>query len=244
MSGQQHVTVVIVSLENPFLIIGHRGAAGLEPENTLRSFRRAVELGVDAVELDVHWVHNELIVIHDDTLERTTSGSGSLYSISLADLRELDAGAGERIPTLTESLDLLLADCAVNIELKGPGTAIAVASLLRQRFAGAEVLVSSFMLTELRAFHQACPGVDVAPLFGRRTPDLAKLEASLPPWSINLSRRNANEALIRSIRDAGYRCLVYTVNDPDEAAAFFASGASGVFTDYPDRIRRPADVSG
>ncbi len=76
-----------MSFDKPFLIIGHRGAAGLEPENTLRSFSRAVELGVDAVELDVHWVHEELIVIHDDTLERTTDGSGLLDSISLDELR-------------------------------------------------------------------------------------------------------------------------------------------------------------
>jgi glycerophosphoryl diester phosphodiesterase len=243
VSGPQRVTVDIVSLDLPFLIIGHRGAAGLEPENTLRSFSRAVRLGVDAVELDVHWVYGELIVIHDDTLERTTNGSGSLDSISLAELRELDAGAGERIPTLTESLDLLLADCAVNIELKGPGTAIPVARLLTQRFADSKVLVSSFMLTELRAFHAACPEVNVAPLFGRRAPDLARLEASLSPWSVNLSRRNADAALIRSIRDAGYRCLVYTVNEPDELATLLEHGASGVFTDFPDRIRRPSDAS-
>ena len=93
-----------MSLDIPFPIIGHRGAAGLEPENTLRSFSRAVRLGVDAVELDVHWVHDELIVIHDDTLERTTNGTGPLDSISLAELRELDAGAGERIPTDRKSV--------------------------------------------------------------------------------------------------------------------------------------------
>lgn len=229
-----------MSFDKPFLIIGHRGAAGLEPENTLRSFSRAVELGVDAVELDVHWVHDELIVIHDDTLERTTDGSGLLDSISLDELRELDAGAGERIPTLAEALDLLSGHCAVNIELKGPGAAAPVARLLKQRFPAAEVLVSSFTLTELRAFHELSPEVAVAPLFGRRAPDLAKLEASLSPWSVNLSRRNAHESLIRSIRDASYRCLIYTVNDSEEAAALFACGASGVFTDFPDRVRTPS----
>lgn len=232
-----------MSLDIPFPIIGHRGAAGLEPENTLRSFSRAVRLGVDAVELDVHWVHDELIVIHDDTLERTTNGTGPLDSISLAELRELDAGAGERIPTLTEALDLLLTDCAVNIELKGSGTAIPVARLLKQHYPCAEVLVSSFMLTELRAFHEVCPEVDIAPLFGRRAPDLAKLEASLSPWSVHLSRRNANATLIRAIRDAGYRCLIYTVNEPDEAAALLGHGASGVFTDFPDRVRTPSGTS-
>ena len=244
MPGQQPVTVVVVTLDKPFLIIGHRGAAGLEPENTLRSFSRAVELGVDAIEMDVHWVHDELLVIHDDTLERTTNGSGLLDSISLQALRELDAGAGERIPTLAEALDLLSVHCAVNIELKGPDTAAPVARLLAERFSHAELLVSSFMLSELRAFHERSPEVPVGPLFGRRAPDLAKLEASLSPWSVNLSRRNANEALIRSIRDAGYRCLIYTVNDPDEATALFECGASGVFTDFPDRIRRPVGAGG
>src|SRR6187455_3135798 len=85
-----------------FLCIGHRGACGHEPENTLRSVRRALELGAHGIEIDVHYVHGELLVIHDAKLERTTNGRGYISRKSLADLRALDAGQGERIPTLRE----------------------------------------------------------------------------------------------------------------------------------------------
>ncbi len=90
-----------------FLIIGHRGAAGLEPENTLRSFARALDIGVDAIELDVYCVDEQIVVIHDDTLERTTNGRGDVMATSYDALRRLDAGKGERIPTLDEVLELV-----------------------------------------------------------------------------------------------------------------------------------------
>ncbi|HWB60056.1 MAG TPA: glycerophosphodiester phosphodiesterase family protein, partial [Chthoniobacteraceae bacterium] len=85
-----------------FLCIGHRGAKGLEPENTLRSIRRALDLGVDGVEIDAWFVDGEVIVIHDDTLERTTNGHGLVQEQTFDYLRSLDAGKGEKIPTLRE----------------------------------------------------------------------------------------------------------------------------------------------
>src|SRR4051794_29972802 len=106
-----------------FLIIGHRGAAGLEPENTLRSFARAIEIGVDAIELDVYCVDDRLVVIHDDTLERTTNGRGEVMKSTFAALRQLDAGRGERIPTLEEVFAAVPERLTVNVELKGSGTA-------------------------------------------------------------------------------------------------------------------------
>src|SRR6476646_6451219 len=96
-----------MAFADAFLIIGHRGAAGLEPENTLRSFTRALRIGVDAIELDVYCVDGKLVVIHDDTLERTTNGRGDVMAMSYDALRRLDAGSGERIPTLDEVLDLV-----------------------------------------------------------------------------------------------------------------------------------------
>jgi glycerophosphoryl diester phosphodiesterase len=219
--------------DKPFLIIGHRGAAGLEPENTLRSFRRAVALGVDAVELDVYAAHGELIVIHDDTLERTTNGNGPLAGIDWESLRALDAGAGEAIPTLAEALAVL--PCAVNIELKGTGTAQPLAPYLSDRDS-ARVFVSSFRHDELATFQHLRPDVALAPLYSRRPPVLDALPVSAP-WAVNVSRRLATPPLIAAIRRAGYRCLVYTVNDPEEAHRLRAAGVSGVFTDYPDRVR-------
>ena len=90
----------------PMLCFGHRGARGHEPENTLRSVRRALELGADGIEVDVHFTAGELLVIHDETLERTTDGKGRVAAQTFAYLRSLDAGQGERIPTLAEVCEL------------------------------------------------------------------------------------------------------------------------------------------
>src|SRR5579884_3789243 len=91
-----------VQSKQNFLCIGHRGARGHEPENTVRSVRRALELGADGIEIDVYFVDGELIVIHDPTLDRTTNGRGRIVRKTFAQLRSLDAGKGERIPTLRE----------------------------------------------------------------------------------------------------------------------------------------------
>ncbi len=106
------------------LKIGHRGAMGYEPENTLRSFQKALDLGVDMIELDVYLCKTgELVVIHSDKLSRTTDGRGFVRNMSFKELEEMDAGKGEKIPSLQQVLDLIDKKTIVNIELKGPGTA-------------------------------------------------------------------------------------------------------------------------
>jgi len=224
-----------VSLSDPVLVIGHRGAAGLVPENTLPSFRRACDCGVGAVELDVYAVENELIVIHDDTLERTTDGSGTVIGRRLADLRRLDAGGGWPIPLLREVANLLPDGVALNIELKGPGTAAPVAAFLASRPLP-EVLVSSFDHDELTRFRALAPTVRVAPLFDRWIDTAWEIAESLGAWGINLSRRISTPERLERARALGLRTLVYTVNDLDEARELVRNGASGLFTDYPDRI--------
>ncbi len=224
-----------MSLDAAFLIIGHRGAAGLEPENTLRSFARAIALGVDAIELDVYGVDGELVVIHDDTLERTTDGVGPVTGASLAELRALDAGAGERIPTLIEVLDLIAGRVAVNIELKGDATAALTARTIAA-YPETQFLVSSFTHRELTQFRMLDARTAVAPLFGRTAPKMFDIARTLGAWSINLSARIATPALLKEIADADFRSLVYTVNDYEQAAALKAAGATGIFTDYPDRM--------
>jgi glycerophosphoryl diester phosphodiesterase len=224
-----------MSLDAAFLIIGHRGAAGLEPENTLRSFARAIALDVDAIELDVYWVDGELVVIHDDTLERTTNGAGPVMATSLSVLRALDAGAGERIPTLDEVLDLVAGRVAVNIELKGHATAAPVARTITA-YPSTQFLVSSFTHAELMQFAKLDSSTPVAPLFQRTSPKMFDVATALKAWSINLSARIATPALLRQIAEAQFRSLVYTVNDYNQAERLRAAGAAGVFTDYPDRM--------
>ncbi|MDZ7825633.1 MAG: glycerophosphodiester phosphodiesterase family protein [Gammaproteobacteria bacterium] len=150
-----------------FLCIGHRGASGLAPENTLPAFELAVALGVDAIELDVHLCEGELVVIHDDDLTRTTSGRGRVATSTLAGLRELDAGDGNRIPLLTEVLDRVADRCTLNIELKGAGTAGPVIDLLRRRGADPDRhLLSAFDHVELEHARAAAPEFPRGALFG------------------------------------------------------------------------------
>lgn len=224
------------------LIIGHRGAAGLFPENTLAGFARAVDLGVDGVEFDVRMAESEVVVIHDERVDRTTNGTGMVSEMSFAELRRLDAGAGQPIPTLQEVLEVLPKQLMVNIELKGSGTARPVAGVVGDIALGREttdfpsLLVSSFDHDELRRFHDICPGVPCAPLANHFSDALEPTVRALDAWSVNLSLRAATEAHVEAARSWGRRCLVYTVNDPGTAHALSEIGVTGVFTDYPDRL--------
>ena len=134
---------------------GHRGACGHEPENTVRSVRRALELGADGVEVDVHFADGHLVVIHDDTLERTTDGHGCVAKKTFDHLRSLDAGLGEHIPTLAEIFDAVNRRGVINVELKAPHTAAPVAALIaeyvnRRGWSYDDFLVSSFDHAQIR----------------------------------------------------------------------------------------------
>ena len=222
------------------LVIGHRGAAGLAPENTLDGFRRAAALGVDAVELDVHALDGALVVIHDDTLDRTTSGQGPLQAQSLTALRCLDAGGGQRVPLLEEVFSALPVNVGVNIELKARGTAELAVPLAEAELAlGRDLLISSFDLEELG--HAAALGssaLKIAPLFGRWPRAGWQVARELRAWSVNLSLRAASKRLIGEAGERGLKALIYTVNDRPSADRLMAWGATGVFTDFPDRLVR------
>ena len=227
----------MASFDHPPVIIGHRGAAGLMPENTLPSFAAAVRLGVDAVELDVHVCAGELVVIHDPTLERTTDGAGSVSGTDFAILRSLDAGGGAGIPTLAEVLEVLPVEVGLNVELKGEGTAPVLADWLPE--AGRrQVVVSSFDHNALAAFQALRKDYPCAPLFARWKPQALEIARSFGGGYINLGRKLATTARLRAINDAGLRALVYTVNDLKEARRLVADGVWGLFTDLPDRINR------
>jgi glycerophosphoryl diester phosphodiesterase len=127
------------------IIMGHRGAAALEPENTLLSISRAMEIGVDAVEVDVHLTKDkDLVVIHDPTVDRTTNGTGPVRSHSLRELKKLDAGKGERIPTLQEVIDLIDRRVKLVIELKEEGAERQVVELIDHNNLYDHVYVISF----------------------------------------------------------------------------------------------------
>lgn len=223
------------------LIVGHRGAAGYEPENTVRSFEKAIALGAAWVECDVFRVEDELLVLHDARLERTTNGTGLVWNRSVDYIRSLDAGRGERVPTLAEVLALVRGRVGINIELKGPGTARPVVELLRDpawaavRRDGA-LLLSSFRHRELAVVRALDPVLPVAPLFFRNTSRWSGIARRLGAYSINVAVPLVSHRLVRRCHERGLGVWVYTVNDADLAVRLRSLGVDAVFTDYPDRM--------
>ena len=227
---------------NEFLLIAHRGASGCWPENTLLAFRKALEAGARWLELDVHLSSDgELVVIHDETLQRTTDGAGRVADVSLSQLQLLDAGQGERIPLLEEVLDLAQGKAGVNIELKGTATGAAVARLLLRRkiAAGREkILASSLYERELREFAALLPQQPLALVAERPSRSLWALAEELDLWSLNLEKSCIDERLIEKAREHKRRVLVFTVNDITEVARLRKLGVDGIFTDYPECFNR------
>ncbi len=226
---------------NEFTVIGHRGARGHAPENTLLAIDTAIRLGAPWVEFDVQ-LHDsgELLVFHDLTLDRTTNGQGFLASQSLGMLRALDAGQGQQIPTLTEVLDLVEQQVGVNIELKSAGgTGEAVASVIRSYLEAGwpaeKFLVSSFHLPELWEFKQYAPEIPIGALICGVPLDWAGCAVELGAATLNLSSEFVDPRLIEDAHKHGIKVFVYTVNDPAEMRLLREMGVDGVFSDYPDR---------
>lgn len=223
------------------LCIGHRGAAGHEPENTLRSVRRALEMGAGGIEIDVHCLEGELIVIHDSRLNRTTNGSGLLRRHTLAQVRNLDAGKGQRIPLLREVLDTVDRKALVNIELKGLRTAAPVLALLRDYVAHrgwspSDFLISSFHRAELRQLRDS--GFPIGILFARSARLFRPLARALGAWSIHVPLGRVTPGLVSRVHADGLKLFVFTVNDPADMDRMQQMGVDGIFTDYPDRQKK------
>ncbi|MCR9258489.1 MAG: hypothetical protein NXH95_02110 [Pseudomonadaceae bacterium] len=228
-------------------VIGHRGAAGLAPENTLPSFQRALDLRCPMIELDVHLAdlrakEKQLVVIHDKKLSRTTNGKGLVSDHSLAELRSLDAGEGALIPTLAEVFSLLQSHerrfgqtVALNIELKGEGTGIEVAQWLA-KMPSWPVVVSAFNHDELRSFRTLDASTPVATLFDKYRKDWLETARSLKAVGVNVSLKLARQAMVEEMSEAGFPVCVYTVNDPGVALQLKARGVKGIFTDRPDLL--------
>lgn len=223
------------------LSIGHRGACGHEPENTLRSFRRALELGADGVEADVRLANGELVVIHDATFNRTTNGRGRVSRKTFEALRQLDAGGGEQIPTLREVIETVNRRAFLNVELKGRGTAEPTLRLLREfldrSWRSDDFLISSFNRRTLRKFAELANGeFPIGLLFTGMPRGIQKLAREFQAVSIHPTPRWTTPRLVKKAHQLGLRVFPYTVNLSKNLARMRALGVDGVFTDFPDRV--------
>lgn len=225
----------------PFTCFAHRGASGYEPENTLRSFRSALELGAKWLELDVRVVEGVAVVFHDRTLSRRTGQSGVVERQSLSLIRSLDAGKGEHIPLLSEVIELARGRASLQVELKGAGTVPAVVKLLSDAISHGSsplsFLVSSFEYVEVEQFKAALPEVPVGLLLHGYPRDPVRLAQAISAVSVHLNLDAVTPKRVAELHHARLKVFAYTVNDPGDLAAVKAAGVDGVFTDFPDRIR-------
>lgn len=222
------------------LNIGHRGAMGYAPENTLPSFEKALQMGVDWIELDVYAVEGELVVIHDDTLERTTNGSGRVMDQSLAYLRSLDAGHGARIPLLAEVFELVNQQVGINVELKGPDTAVPTIRFLEDQLKKGwplnKILISSFDHAQLLTAKAENPQFERAALYYNRPIDYNFVTETLAAAAVNPWLGDVTAHLVNQAHQYDLQVYVFTVNDPADIRQMRKLGVDGVFTNYPDRV--------
>jgi len=237
--------------------IAHRGFSGRYPENTLAAFGAAIEAGADMFELDVTLTaDDEVVVIHDETLERTTDGRGPVREQRWADLVALDAGswfartsAGERIPTLAQVLELARGRILVNIEIKEEVVTDRVEGGIVERVIqrvlaaemSAEVILSSF---DPRAMAQARaiePGIQRASLFNRelhRGSRPTEIMDAVGAVAFSPSLKQVSPAMVADAHAGGRLVTVYTVNDEADMRRMIAMGVDGMFTDHPDVLLR------
>jgi glycerophosphoryl diester phosphodiesterase len=219
-------------------VVGHRGAGGLSPENSFKSFEQAISLGVDAVECDVHVsADGRLVVMHDGTVDRTTNGTGAIADMFLADIRRLDAGDGQPPPTLEELLDRVRGRCGLYCELKADGTPAPAAEAVNSRGMDDDVLFISFDAQRLANIHKLLPSARTGLLFGRESFDdilpaiqLARAEM------IGVNHRDLSLNTVARAAEAGLQVGAWTPNTTAEMAAMIAMGVVSITSDFPDRL--------
>lgn len=228
-------------MNNQIIKIGHRGAMGDEPENTLRSFQRAIEMGVDMVELDVHLCKSgELVVIHDESVDRTTNGKGLVSEKTLAELKTLETGKGQSIPTLEEIFNFTNGRVAINIELKGPSTAIPVADFIDKYVSSGWgknlFLVSSFSTDELRKFREKDEKSRIGIIFDKKLPDLFVFTEKLNAYSIHPGIRLTSSGFVQEAHDRGLKVFAWPVNNKKDVDRLVKIGVDGIFSNFPDKL--------
>jgi len=230
----------------PPLVIAHRGASAYEPENTLRAFDLAIRQGAQMIELDLHVTcDNHVVVIHDPTLNHTTSLTGRVDRLTLAEVRRADAGKGERVPTLDETLDLTLGKVKLYLEIKDPRAAMPALRIIRERRCQSQVMLASFDIELMRGLGEEVRDTELGLILGNATlhPMVRWREAF--PW-LALKRVNHQVLCMRvelcygylaaRARANGKKLYVWTADTEKQFARMISMGVDGIVTNTPDRL--------
>jgi glycerophosphoryl diester phosphodiesterase len=231
------------------LNVAHRGASAYEPENTLRAFRRAIELGADMSELDAHLSKDgHVMIMHNATVEKTTNGRGAIREMTLAELKRLDAGKGEQIPTLPEVIELVRGKNGLYIELKGEGTPPAVVRIVReQNFTDRrQVIVGSFLAPLVREVKELAPEIATSLLVGPVFPadQLIAMTRSVNADYVHLCWENRHPTphklltpeLLSALRAARLGIVLWHEERPSELAVLRTMDVDAICTNTPDQL--------
>ena len=231
------------------LNISHAACKGHAPENTLAGIAQALALGVEAIEIDVHATRDGVpVLLHDDTVDRITDGTGRENDLTLAQLKALDAGgvtfdgrfAGERVPTLAEALEATRRRCLLVIEIKQRGIEQAVLSIVRRANAAASTMIWSFHAEVVSAARVLAPEVPAVQLWTGKTEAAASVIAGAVrrnAQGISAHHSVVDAGLIHSARLRGLSIFTWTADEPADQARVAAAGVDGICTNYPDVLR-------
>lgn len=223
----------------PPVVVAHRGASAYEPENTLRAIRWALDLGVQAIEVDVRRTRDgELVLLHDETVDRTTDGTGRIVELALEDSRRLDAGRGERVPTLDEALDITKGRGTLLLELKVRGLWRDVHDQVQRSRDPEATIYLSFLTSELAELKRHHPEVRCGLLF-MGAPESALANAHRARMDIaGFHEEAVTPELVGKAHRRHLRVLTWTVDDPMRARHLAGAGVEYLASNAPDVVLR------
>lgn len=253
-SAEEAVSVWTFIPDDRPLVVAHRGASSLAPENTLAAIKVALDLGVDVVEIDVHKTYDgELVVLHDETVNRTTTGTGKVKDLTLADIKKLDAGVrfgssfkGERIPTLREVLEVMKDSGAVLlIELKGARTEVPTVELVREFEMSGQVIIQSFDFRQIQKTKKNAPEIPTVHLVN--IPNHSSEPQKAATWMANtaeyagatgigIKHSSLTPELIAITSERNLALLVWTVDKTPDMQKFIRMGVQAIITNRPQDL--------
>ena len=239
------ITFLVSCLSNKdILVVGHRGAMGHALENTIESVKKAIELNVDGIEIDVFKSKTgELVVYHDPFLSRLSNSNAFIEQISLDSIKKIKLLGGQSIPTLNEVIEIIPENIFLNIELKGENTAIKTNKVIieyinRSNFTPSSFIVSSFRWDELVEFRNTNKDVPIAILVDSLYKiDIAiKLAKEINAFAINPNNEFLTKEIVKNVQSFNIKVYPYTINDLSSIKRMKSMGVDAIITDFPERI--------
>jgi glycerophosphoryl diester phosphodiesterase len=228
-------------MSNDLLVIGHRGAMGHETENTLASIQKALDLGVDMIEIDVFKISSgEIVVFHDEQVERLSNGVGAIEEYNIYDLNKLILDGNHKIPMLQDVLKLIDHKVPLNIELKGANTSDRVNFIMNyyikeKGWTLDDFLISSFNWEELKSMRALNQDVAIAVLTEEDPLQAIPAAKALNAIAINPNYRTLSKENVEALQDDGFKVYTWTVNEPEDINHMKNLGVNGIFTNFPER---------